>query len=69
MNSIYSYSLDDLSKIMQSMGESNYRAKQIFSWLYKADNHANDHLTYYIYFDVLSIFFLYFYSIQYKLFH
>ena len=30
MNSIYSYSLDDLSKIMQSMGESNYRAKQIF---------------------------------------
>ena len=35
MNSIYSYSLDDLSKIMQSMGESNYRAKQIFSWLYK----------------------------------
>lgn len=35
MNSIYSYSLDDLTKIMQSMSESNYRAKQIFSWLYK----------------------------------
>lgn len=35
MNSIYSYSLEDLTKIMQSMGESAYRSKQIYSWLYK----------------------------------
>lgn len=35
MNSIYAYSLEDMNKIMQSMGESSYRAKQIFSWLYK----------------------------------
>mgnify|MGYP004693989813 CR=1 FL=1 len=35
MNSIYAYSLEDMNKIMQSMGESAYRAKQIYSWLYK----------------------------------
>ena len=32
MNSIYSYSLEELTKIM---GQSAYRSKQIFSWLYK----------------------------------
>lgn len=35
MNSIYSYDLEDLTKIMQAMGQSSYRSKQIFSWLYQ----------------------------------
>ena len=35
MNSIYSYSLEELTKIMLAMGQSAYRSKQIFSWLYK----------------------------------
>ena len=35
MNSIYSYSLEELTKIMLDMGQSAYRSKQIFSWLYK----------------------------------
>ena len=35
MNSIYSYSLEELTKIMLAMGQSAYRGKQIFSWLYK----------------------------------
>lgn len=35
MNSIYSYSLEELTKIMLVMGQSAYRSKQIFSWLYK----------------------------------
>ena len=35
MNRIYSYSLEELTKIMLAMGQSAYRGKQIFSWLYK----------------------------------
>ena len=35
MNSIYSYSLEELTKIMLAMGQSADRSKQIFSWLYK----------------------------------
>ena len=35
MNSIYSYSLEELTKIMLAMGQAAYRSKQIFSWLYK----------------------------------
>ena len=35
MNSIYSYSLEELTKIMLAMGQTAYRGKQIFSWLYK----------------------------------
>ena len=35
MTSIYSYSLEDLTKIMVSMGQSSYRGKQIFKWLYE----------------------------------
>ena len=35
MTSIYSYSLEDLTKLMQAMGQSSYRSKQIFSWLYQ----------------------------------
>lgn len=35
MTSIYSYSLEDMTKIMQAMGQSAYRSKQIFTWLYK----------------------------------
>lgn len=35
MTSIYSYSLEDMTKVMQAMGQSTYRAKQIYSWLYQ----------------------------------
>lgn len=35
MNSIYSYSPEDLTKIMIAMGQSQYRSKQIYGWLYK----------------------------------
>lgn len=35
MSNIYSYSLEELTKKMQEMGQSSYRSKQIFSWLYK----------------------------------
>ena len=35
MRSIYSYSLDELTSKMLSLGQSTYRSKQIFSWLYK----------------------------------
>ncbi len=35
MRSIYSYSLEELTSKMISMNQSSYRAKQIFSWLYK----------------------------------
>ncbi len=35
MTSIYSYSLEDLTKLLLGMGQSAYRAKQIYAWLYK----------------------------------
>ena len=35
MNNIYDYSLADLQLWMKENGESAFRAKQIFSWLYK----------------------------------
>ena len=33
--SIYSYSLEDLTKIRLARGQTAYRSKQIYSWLYK----------------------------------
>lgn len=33
--SIYSYQLDDLIEIVESLGEASYRAEQIFEWLYQ----------------------------------
>ncbi len=33
--SIYSYSLEDLTKIRLARGQSSYRSKQIYSWLYR----------------------------------
>ena len=44
MNSIYSYSLEELTKIMLAMGQSAYRGKQIFSWLYKKRVKAFDEM-------------------------
>lgn len=35
MTSIYSYDLESLTKIMLGKGESAFRSKQIFQWLYK----------------------------------
>ena len=35
MKSIYSLSLEQLTNEMVSLGQSTYRAKQIFSWVYK----------------------------------
>ena len=33
--SIYSYNLEDLTKIRLARGQSSYRSKQIYSWLAK----------------------------------
>jgi 23S rRNA (adenine2503-C2)-methyltransferase len=35
MTSIYSYSLEDLTNLMVKMGQTKFRAKQIYAWLYK----------------------------------
>ena len=35
METIYSYSLKSLEALMEEMGEKKYRAKQIFTWLYR----------------------------------
>lgn len=35
METIYSYSLQSLENLMVEMGEKKYRAKQIFTWLYR----------------------------------
>lgn len=35
MESIYEYKLSDLQKILTSLGEKSFKAKQIFEWLYK----------------------------------
>ena len=45
MTSIYSYSLEDLTKIMQAMGQSSYRSKQIFSWLYQKRVNSFDEMS------------------------
>ncbi len=35
METIYNYSLKSLENLMEEMGEKKYRAKQIFTWLYR----------------------------------
>ena len=45
MTSIYSYSLEDLTSKMISMGQSSYRSKQIFSWLYKKRVHSFEEMS------------------------
>lgn len=45
MTSIYSYSLEDLTKLMQAMGQSTYHAKQIYSWLYQKRVHSFDEMS------------------------
>ena len=35
MNNILNYSLDEISLWMKENGESAFRAKQVFSWIYK----------------------------------
>ena len=34
MNSIYNYTLNDLQAYFEEIGESKYRASQVFDWLY-----------------------------------
>ena len=34
MNSIYNYTLNDLTTYFESIGESKFRASQVFDWLY-----------------------------------
>ena len=34
MNSIYNYTLKDLEEYFLSIGESKFRAGQVFDWLY-----------------------------------
>ena len=45
MKSIYSYSLDELTVKMEQLGQSKYRSKQIFSWLYKKNASSFDDMT------------------------
>lgn len=45
MNSIYAYCLEDLTKIMQAMNQSTYRAKQLYSWLYQKRVKSFDEMT------------------------
>ncbi len=45
MTSIYSYSLEDLTKLMQAMNQSSYRSKQIYSWLYQKRVHSFDEMS------------------------
>ena len=34
MNSIYNYTLKDLQEYFESVGETKFRASQVFDWLY-----------------------------------
>lgn len=45
MKSIYSYSLEELTDLMLSLGQSSYRAKQIYSWLYRKNVSSFDEMT------------------------
>ena len=45
MKSIYSYSLEELTSKMLSMKQTSYRAKQIFSWLYRERVSSFDEMT------------------------
>lgn len=45
MNSIYSYSLSQLTQLMLSMGQSSYRGKQIFQWLYRKGAKSFDQMS------------------------
>jgi 23S rRNA (adenine2503-C2)-methyltransferase len=45
MKSIYSYSLEDLTAKLVSLGQSNYRAKQIYRWLYQRNASSFDEMT------------------------
>ncbi len=45
MTSIYSFSLEQLTSYMLDLGQSSFRAKQIFSWLYKKRVSSFDEMT------------------------
>ncbi len=45
MKSIYSLSLEQLTEEMVSLGQSSYRSKQIFSWVYKKRAKSFDEMT------------------------
>ena len=45
MRSIYSLSLDELTTDMVKLGQNPYRAKQIYSWIYKKDVSSFDDMS------------------------
>lgn len=45
MKSIYSFSYPELESEMLSLGQSKFRAKQIYAWLYKRDVTSFDEMT------------------------
>ncbi|MFA6829929.1 MAG: 23S rRNA (adenine(2503)-C(2))-methyltransferase RlmN [Bacilli bacterium] len=45
MKSIYSFSLEELTEEMLSLGQSKFRSKQIFSWLYKKNASSFDEMS------------------------
>lgn len=45
METIYSYSLESLENLMVEMGEKKFRAKQIFTWLYRKRVTSFDEMT------------------------
>ena len=45
MKSIYSFSLEELTSEMVRLGQSTYRSKQIYSWLYKKNVSSFDEMS------------------------
>ena len=45
MKSIYGFSYPELEEEMLSLGQSKFRAKQIYAWLYKKDVTSFDEMT------------------------
>ena len=43
--SLIGYTIDELTKLLESLGEKKYRAKQIFEWIYKKNARVFDDMT------------------------
>ena len=45
MQNIYGYSIEDLEKYFESIGEKKFKATQVFEWLYKKRVTSFDDMT------------------------
>ena len=45
MENIYNYTLDELGKIVEELGEKKFKANQIYNWLYKKKVKSFDEMT------------------------